>query len=49
MQNITQKFTFRINKELKEKLEKLAEEDGRSLNNYLNKTLADFSSKKTTC
>ena len=31
-----------IEKEIKEKLEKLAEKDGRSLNNLINKVLRDF-------
>ena len=31
-----------IEKEVKERLEKLAEKDGRSLNNYINKVLREF-------
>ena len=31
-----------IEKEIKEKLEKLAEKDGRSLNNLVNKVLREF-------
>ena len=36
------KYTFRIDKKLKEKLEKKAKEDERSLNNFLNKILAEY-------
>ena len=38
-------FNLRITKELKDRLEKLAKQDGRSLNNLINKVLTDFANK----
>lgn len=37
----TEQMSLRVPKELKEKLEELAREDGRSLSNYVAKILAD--------
>ena len=38
--------TFRINKEVLEKLKEIAKDEKRSLNNLVNKILSDFTDKK---
>ena len=37
---------MKINKELKERLRRLAEQDGRNLSNLVHKVLADYAAKK---
>jgi predicted transcriptional regulator len=37
---------MKINKELKDRLRLLAEQDGRNLSNLVNKVLADYAAKK---
>lgn len=37
---------MKINKELKERLRRLAEQDGRNLSNLINKVLSDFADRK---
>lgn len=38
--------TFRINKDVLEKLKQIAKDEKRSLNNLVNKILSDFTDKK---
>lgn len=38
-------FNLRMSKDLKERLEKLARKDGRSLNNLINKVLTDYANE----
>jgi predicted transcriptional regulator len=37
---------MKINKELKDRLRRLAEQDGRNLSNLVHKVLADYAAKK---
>lgn len=39
---------MKINKELKERLRRLAKQDGRNLSNFINKVLSDFADRKET-
>ena len=39
-------FTVRMDKALKARLEALAEKDGRSLNNLVNKVMKDYANKE---
>ena len=46
MQNKENPNTFRINKDVLEKLKEIAKNEKRSLNNLVNKILSDFTDKK---
>lgn len=46
MQNKENPSTFRINKDVLEKLKEIAKNEKRSLNNLVNKILSDFTDKK---
>ena len=46
MKNTENPSTFRINKEVLEKLKEIAKNEKRSLNNLVNKILSDFTDKK---
>lgn len=46
MKNTENPNTFRINKEVLEKLKEIAKSEKRSLNNLVNKILSDFTENK---